>query len=309
MRTRLSLTLLLLLLATTARAASLALNIEPGPSAARQETELTPEEEREARALAVRFMKRLNAADDCGPLVDEFFVEDFPERFKQFLREIKVKDKDLQVFTLDVLMRADHNDLRRAYIALLNFYNLQDLLRDAAIDYVAAVHGITDWVELHKPAGEALRRQITEDALTPEFFAAAKNDAALAALVNLFVRDDDEGEENCEEKIEAGQVCTPERFRRLTAELEKCVGLMRAAVGRLRGGLSKLGTTAQAAGEWDRDKYLIYKFSTSTLESEVAGYPRGTRLVAARIFPFEMLMIRQGGRFRMLAVYPDFDGD
>lgn len=308
MRARLSLTLLLLV-ATTVQPASLPLVIEPGPPAAQQETELTPEEEREARALAVRFMKRLNAADDCGPLVDEFFVEDFPERFKRFLKEIKVKDKDLQVFTLDVLMRADHHDLRRAYVALLNFYNLQDMLRDAAIDYAAAVNGITDWVELHKPTGEALRRQITEDALTPEFFAAADNDPALDALVNLFVRDDDGGEENYGKEMESIQIRTLERFRRLTAELEKCVGLMRAAVGRLRGGLSNLGTTAQAAGERDRYKCVIYKSWASVLESEVAGYPRGTRLAVARIFPFEMLMIREDGRFRMLAVYPDFDGD
>ena len=308
MRARLSL-MLLLLVATTVQSASLPLIIKPVPPAAPQETELAPEEEREARALAVRIMERLNAADDCGPLVDEFFVEDFPERFKRFLKEIKVKDKDLQVFTLGVLMRADHHDLRRAYVALLNFYNLQDLLRDAAIDYVAAVHGITGWTELHSQAGEALRRQIAEDALTPEFFGAVGSDPVLAALVNLFVKDDDEGEENYGKEIETLQIRTLERFRRLTAELEKCVGLMRAAVERLRDGLSKLGTTAQALGKQDRYKCVIYKSWASVLESEVAGYPRGTRLAVARIFPFEMLMIHRGGRFRMLAVYPDFDGD
>jgi hypothetical protein len=308
MRARLSLTLLLLL-ATTAQPASLPLIVEPGPPAARQETELTPEEEREARSLAVRFMERLKATDDFGPLVDEFFVGDFPERFKRFIKEKKVKDEDMGVFTLRVLFRASHNDLRRAYVALMNFFNQHDLLNAAAMSDVAVANGISDWSELFRPRARALRWKVTEDALTPEFFATVRSDPALVVLASLFLMPEAKSDEDIAKELGGYRIRTLARFRSSTAGLEKCAGLMQAAVRKLRDAQKILGPPPQAIGERDRDKYLIYKFWTSALESDSAGYPAGTRLVIARISPFQMQMIRQCGRFRMLAVYPDIDGD
>jgi hypothetical protein len=308
MRARLSLTLLLLV-AATVQSASPPLVVEPGPPAAPRETELAPEEEREARALAVRFMQRLKATDDFGPLVDEFFVGDFPERFKRLLKEKRVKDEDLGVFTLRVLLRASHNDLRRAYIALLNFFNQNDLLNDAAKSDVAVANGISDWSELFSPRAETLRWKVTEDALTPEFFATVRSDPALVAFAGLFLMPEAESNEAIAKELGGYRIRTLAQFRRSTARLEKCAGLMKAAVRKLRDAQKILGPPPQAISGRDRDKYLIYKFWASALESDSAGYPAGTHLVVARIFPFEMQMIRQGGQFRMLAVYPDLDGD
>lgn len=46
----------------------------------------TPEEEREARELAVSFLKRLRETDDFSTVTSDLLPSDFGERIKEFIR-------------------------------------------------------------------------------------------------------------------------------------------------------------------------------------------------------------------------------
>src|SRR5687767_1990228 len=99
--------------------------------------EMTDDEEREARALALRFMKRLRETDDFAPLVGEFFHGGFAERLRSVIRETPEGGDGDFLFAFDrtVLARVDAAELQRAYVALMNFWNQEELLGDAAFDY------------------------------------------------------------------------------------------------------------------------------------------------------------------------------
>lgn len=278
-------------------------------------SELSPAQEQEAKDFTVRLMKRLDEKDDFAPLIDEFFIKDFTGRFKQFIREQDFTDEDMREFGLEprILFEADEADLRRAYVALLNFWNLRDVLDDTATDYVSVTNEIKDRVELYKPPYEQLRRKIKEDALTPDYVSTAKSDPLLAALVFGLVLDSPNEEAIDEEAhksvIIANRINSLARLRDFTSTLEKCVSLMRAGVTKLREEQKLKARFPKFLPERDRETYHIYKSWTTTLETGAAGFPAGTQFFFTRIFPFEILMTRRDGQLRIVAVYPDIDGD
>jgi hypothetical protein len=85
---------------------------------------------------------------------------------------------------------------------------------------------------------------------------------------------------------------------------------MQVAERRLKVSLKQIGGTPNPLNlhicRFDGD---IYKFTDESMESKVAGLPAGTKIAMVRITPYEMLITFDRGQPRMLAVYPDFDGD
>ncbi len=277
--------------------------------------ELSSAQEQEATDFTVRLMKRLNETDDFAPLLDEFFISDFTGRLKQFIREQDFTDEDFRELGLErqILLQADDADLRRAYVALLNFWNLRDVLDDTAWDYVSVTNEIKDRVELYKPPYEQLHRKIMEDALTPDYVSTAKSDPLVAALVFGLVLDSPDEEAGDEEVhksvIIANRINSIARLRDFTSTLEKCVALMRAGVTKLREEQKLKARFPRLLPERDRETYHIYKSWMTTLETGAAGFPAGTQFFFTRIFPFEILMTRRDGQLLIVAVYPDIDGD
>jgi hypothetical protein len=287
--------------------------------------ELTDEDDREARGLALSFVKRLREADDFGPPVSEFFPEDFEQRVKQFIRDAPPDDAE-QGFPIPcdraLLLRAEAGELRRLYVAMMNFWSQLDLMRHAAWDY-AVVEYRTEGRDATDEHAEAWARhtELAKKAVPDEAFRVAESDPLLNIAFGL-VRDDYSdagagagGEENLEEdtaKFKAMSIHDAARLRSFVEKLERCVALMREGVAKLRSDAKSLAAAHAVKGDAaaaDKDDLKVYYVDSHTLEAAAFGVPSGAILIQARIFPFELAMTRVEGRLRILAVYPDFDGD
>lgn len=293
------------------------------PMRASAARELTEDDDREARELAVRFVKRLRETDDFAQPVAEFFPEDFEERVKQFMREMPESvERDVGGLPCDraLLLRSEAGVIRRAYVALMNFWNQQELLRDAAWKYVvveyraAGKDALGDYEEARSRS-----KELAEKAVPEEAFRVAASDPFLEVMFRLVRADgDEEGEEDSDEekaeekkaKFEAAYIRDDARLRSFIERLERCVALLRKGVERLRSDASSLaashGLTKDSPA---KDEFKVYSLEEDTLEVAAFGLPARATLIHARISPYELPMTRDEGRLRILAVYPDFDGD
>jgi hypothetical protein len=283
--------------------------------------ELTDEDDREARGLAVSFVKRLREADDFGPLVKEFFPEDFEGRVKQFIRDAPPDDAEQGFpvpFDRALLLRAEAGEVRRLYVAMMNFWNQLDLMHHAAWDYAVVEYraGGRDATDERAEAW-ARHTELARKAVPDEAFRVAESDPLLNIAFGL-VREDYAdagagGEENLEEdtaKFKAVSIRDAARLRSFVEKLERCVALMREGVAKLRSDAKSLaashGITEVSA---DREEFKVYHLECGEVKVAGFGLPAGATLIYARIFPFEMAMTRVEGKLKILAAYPDVDGD
>jgi hypothetical protein len=302
-------------------AAALALSVtlaaggaaRPAAAGARQENrgaesaELTPGEEREARALTERLVARLRETGDAGPLAPELFAEDFAERVREFVR---AKPRGLQVFASfidpQVVVQADPADIRRVCLALLNLQVQQDL----ASNYESRIiygpeFGVRPTSELkYEP------NHLTLSASLPKDFFKPGGDPLLRLLKAGFFGREEELE-GIDEKVKAARVVSVERLRSFTAELEACVEALRRAVGRLRAEAESKARGADIApGGWHKLAGRgVYKVESEIVRREVFGIPAGTLLVRVSLYPYVFVLARREGRLRVIGIMPDFDGD
>lgn len=286
------------------------------PPASKQEAELAPEEEREAREMAVRFMKRLRETDDFDPLVSEFFVSDFVERIRLFVRAENSHEDFFVLCEREVLLQASVEDLRRAYLALMNFWNQQDRLNCAAWDHVKVQYRTEGKDALQEQEAWGQHLKLREEAVSEEAFRIAQSDPMLDSLFNL-VREDKDGDDeeslaDDDAKITAFAIHDVTRLRAFTDKLERTIPLLRRGAEKLRADIAPAhgaSEKSQADELNPEDDFRIYHFESERLETETFGLPAGTMLIRARIYPYEMALARVDGQLKILAVYPDFDGD
>lgn len=285
-------------------------------------------DEQEARSLAVRFMKRLRETGDFQPLVSEFFPEDFAARLRMFAREQSPDSELFHICKREVLLRADDADLRRAYVVLMNLWEQQQRLGDAAWQQ-AKLEDIIAGNATKKGEGDVWARhlKLTEESVPEEAFRIAETDPLLKATLDL-VRprgpevpaaggaqaDEEEVLKAAEAKLRSAVVRDLARLRALTDKFERCVALLRGAVARLRAQTESLAAAHSVSMESledgrARDEFHVYKLESETLEEETFSLPAGSVLIRARIYPYEMAVARVRGRLTILAVYPDLDGD
>ena len=285
--------------------------------------EMTDEEGREARSLALRFMERLRETDDFGPLVAEFFPEDFAERLGRVVRDAPAGGDDDFLFAFDrgLLARTDASELRRGYVAFLNFWNQQDRLGDAAFDYANLECGLAG---RERPCGWGRHYALAREAVPPEAFHLAATDPLLEALFGTVGNDEAAGTGAASEAEQAAaaqalMIRDAARLRSFIDKLERCVAPLRAARAKLRSEAHALAAAHDEAEEFRatvaaRDELKVYHLKGETVGEDGRGagdfgLPEGALLIRARVYPFELAMTRAGGRLKILAVYPDFDGD
>lgn len=299
-------------------------------AAALEDGEISEEEQREARELAVRLVKRLREADDFAPVVSEFFPTDFAERVRQFVLSQPPDHEALLFCEHEVVRSASADDLRRTYVALMNFWRQQDILGAAAWDYVkieVAARG--DSVQNDQGAW-ARHYRVQKEAVSDEAYRLASGDPLLETLFADFVRhgiNDQEvtavdAEEQEEEVDEATRFRTKvairdvARLRVFTEKLERCIPLLRKASEKLLAERKALASAHMISDDPDAyepvraDPLSVYHLERETLKAEAFGLAAGAPLIKARIRPYEMALARlDGRRLAVLAVYPDFDGD
>jgi hypothetical protein len=267
-------------------------------------------------------MKRLRETDDFAPLVGEFFHEDFAERLRHTVRETPESGDGNFLFIFDraVLLRADAAELRRAYVAFMNFWNQQEILGDVAFDYANLECGLAGE---KRPCGWGRHFQLQREAIPSEAFRVVAADPLFEGLFGSLLEEGAEGDEPSAEeqaaRIEAMMIRDATRLRAFTDRMERCVTFLREATGKLRSEAKSFAAVYNVADDYAamvaaREELKVYHLEGDTAgEANSAvyslGLPEGALLIRARVYPFEMVMTRAEGRLKILVVYPDFDGD
>jgi hypothetical protein len=278
----------------------------------------TPEEEREARELTVSFLKRLRETDDFSTVTSDLLPSDFGERIKEFIRS---ENSDSEFFSPEVseaLLQADASELRRAYIALMNFWNQQDLLYDAAWDHVQVEYQVNGKDAMQEQGSWGQMLKLKEESVPEEAFLIAQTDPVIDGLFDLIRQDCGDGrkkDEADEAKIKADGIHSVERLRAFTNRLERCIPLLRRGVEKLRWETQTLRAvnciykTQEEIEKDSAEEFHVHHVEVGTAETEMFGLAQGASFVSARISTYQLVMTRVDGRLKLIAIYPDFDGD
>jgi hypothetical protein len=277
------------------------------------EPQLSATERREALELIARFDQRLRETNDFGQIVDELFVKDFSARSRQ----APLHGLPWWLVDKSLLTTADPLDLRRYYVASLNFYQLLDRVMNA-LKREPEQAGET----------EADAEVEVDDALTPEIMNVLLSDPTIASLVKEFEKDeedngakeddgnqpaqsvdstqaqsatteadvDDDGD-SAAEKSESGLIKSLAQLRDVSATLERAGELTRKRLSSLS--LNEKGAPNHADA---KDESRVQNLSLSTVDANFYGYPKGTRVIHADLLPFCLTMIRSDGQLRILSV-------
>jgi hypothetical protein len=284
-----------------------------------EDVRLAPEEEQQARELTINFMRRLREADDFAPLVPEFFPADFASRAREFVRAQQLESGFFVICDRDVLLQASADDLRRAYVVLMNFWNQQETLGDAAWGYVKIESAIRGKSAATEVGAWDQHLKLAETAVPADAFHIAATDPLLDELFNLVRHSDnnlnEDEKESQDARLKRIAIRDVTRLRAFTEKLDRCVKLLREGVEKIR---SRMKALAAAHGVSDKPEeyepipngpFHIYHLDYKKLKTGGFGLPAGALLIRTRIYPYEIAIARVNNRLQILAVYPDFDGD
>ena len=306
MRVRLSI-IVSLMLALAMIVQGRQLTAKDDPPAGQEKRELTPEEEREALDLAARFTERLRATSDFGQIVDEMFVQSFPERLRQAPRNAMpwaFLDKSLAG-------SAGPDEARRYYVAMMNFYELYFRLYEVV------------WQLKKQPGSNADEEEpMLEEVLSPEIIEALLGNPISAGWVKEEENDEREKEghnngqltqggdstqaaraateadnEGAKEADEDGVIKSVSQLKDTSATLEKANELMRKRLSYMPVIAPKIsgygGEEARNGSE---------KPNLTSLDEGEFGYPAGTPVIHLDVLPYCLDLISVDGRLRILSV-------
>jgi hypothetical protein len=269
------------------------------------EEKITPEEEREAKQIAGRFIKSFEEKNNLPALMDELYVKDFEARLRAhsdgLFYLVKVEP--------DVMAKADASDLKRLYVASL------DLIYTAGFFHCLNLYN-------RKLAGEEEEDDLgLEKILPPEALEVMKSDPLMAEMLaedgekerekNSGQASEPEQGINQDKTAEAGteevEIRSLERLRRFASTLEKVSLLIRARIKTVPGprnwtelesAFERLKAVDDKPDECQGTCPRVY-----ILRDEFFGEPEGTRLICVNVLPFHMDLVRVDGRLRILNVY------
>jgi hypothetical protein len=283
-----------------------------------EETPLTPEEIVEARDVALRFNDRLKMTNDVGSVVDTMFVSDFSERLRHAPRErmpIAFLDRSL-------LPTASRDELRRYYVAFLNFYLLMYRLFEVTdkLREQAGGKDNTDWGIEHEltpqiinilmsdPVIAQLAKDLKEDekdesAKEDDGSQPAKSGDSSQAASTATQADVANADDTADSEMQI--IKTHKQLESVSATLEKAIVLMRQRLASLPAIAPEPSTgDAQESKHDSTEPYL------PTIDGSFYGYyghPQGTRIIQIDALPFCLALVKTDGRLKILsaAIYVD----
>jgi hypothetical protein len=270
---------------------------EEDTTANQRDEKITPDEEREARELAARFVKRWEETEDLSPLVKEFFVHDFAERLHHepqqlYFGEIKEGEKSILESSAD---------LQRHYVAMTDFLRLLIRLQEIHAPILKSEEGQDDTDLKHLlPPGiwDIFRSNPTMRAIMSE---------ELGEKVESQTEGNNQG---TDDQANPQVIQNLEELRSLTATLEKAVTLLRAHVKTLPLTIKMSETIANQqsdaqSGESEDNDPLMPR--ARLLSEDFYGYPKGTRVICLNIMPFHVDLVRVNDRLKVLSLYMQTD--
>lgn len=291
---------------------------EETPNQAKEET-LTPDEEREARALADDFIERLEKSEDVTPLVKELFVEDFTERLRSRMDSLFPL-----AATPELAAQLSSDDILRAYAASINciyviIIHYTDLLRRRA----------NERAKRGEPKNSEAERVLSiEELIPPKLINLIESDPALATLLSQEMKKENEKREKETADIEPAPVPDADRYEdseeatsieniipfKNAEQLCHYILLAEQGVALLREHINSFPNDERppVRESWrklmnessdddaDDDEDSI-KPRLDILTDEFMGYSPGTRLICANVMMFHIIMVRTSdGRLKVL---------
>jgi hypothetical protein len=281
------------------------------PDQAKEET-LTPEEEREARALAKDFIERLEKSEDVTPLVKDLYVTDFAERLRG--------DMDT-VFPLaatpEVAAQLSSDEILHAYAASINCVFL------GAVHYMEILRRhANERAKRGEPRNSDADLDVTiEELFPPKLIELIQSDPALAAMLAAEIKEQAEESATKEDSSliepsapkeadrdeDSQKSSSPEAFLpfRSVEQMRHYTSLAEQGVALIRDHINSIPKEERppALETWhklvndstdeevDANEDMI-KPRLDTLTYEFRGYPAGTRLIDVTIMMFYMVMVR-----------------
>jgi hypothetical protein len=287
---------LLLMLTLTFSASGFQQSEAEDAQAKESDEKITPDEEREARELAARFVKRWEETEDLSPLIDEFFVQDFAERLHYEPQQLyfgKIKDEKS--------ILESSSDLRRHYVAMTNFLRL--LIR---------LHEI--YAPILKAEDEEAKMDL-QHLLPLGVWDVLKSNPTMRALMSEEMGESHEAktevsDHDTEDRANPRVIKNLEELRSLTATLEQAVTLLRAHVKTLPLTISMREGGGNQQDDWqegDSEKGDPLMPRTCLLSEDFYGYAKGTRLICINIMPFRLDLVRVNDRLKVLSLYIQTD--
>jgi hypothetical protein len=307
---------------TMTAAGRVSLKQDEMPAQAQQE-QLTPDEEREARAFVEEFLARFEKTQDVTPLLNEMFVSDFAERLQH--------DDIGSLFPLaldpEIAEQATPEEIRRVYAASLNCLHLGMRLFIAA-----SQKRKLEKAQRKAPETEEEERDFTiEELIPPSVIKLIQSDPLLARLLEKELQKEkanrasrpegDEAAPNPEAETEANPdepqsfddlapFKSLEQMRLYTAMTEQGLALIREHLKtlppELTVSINDFWTQREANPEeakTEQKKDLIDP-RPHILTSPFMGYPEGTRMICANVLLFHMDMTRDAdGHLKIVKVY------
>ena len=275
-----------------------------GTSRAQQQPEadtLTSEERREAGEFLLRLDRRWHEARDFSTLFDEAFVGDFVE-------VAQTKSAALPFMVLDETLSEQlaAADWRRAHVAGLDFmyvagrvtlaFELREKNRKAAQRAEAASRPPVGGGEPPREGGEDAEPSL-EELLSPAVTEVFKSNPLLAAALSA----DSGGGDEDRGDGEGLKIKTREQLVELLTTLEHATLKMRARARELEAELP--GPPLSAVPREDEDEGELPELQLTTLEKEWRNRPAGTRLICGYVSILHVDLVKEGGRYRVLAAY------
>jgi len=272
-----------------------------------QDLSVLPYDRYDAERIARTFKEELEKGNDISPLIDKYFVSDFDERFAREAAErywFPAKPKAIAL--------ADKKDVRRFYVALVNFeflyLRLATTLEKQEKEKLIAAGARAD-VEIDEV--EKLFPKDVIDAFSANKYLSdlISNDAKDEPVASTDVAAPPVEDAAIESEKEPGalehEIRTLEQLRDLSSTMEIAAARMRDYLDSLPAELTTLNYIMPIDDETGaaHPSYGVSEEAAITREESFYGVPVGTRLVCAGVFNLHIDMIRIDGELKVLAVY------
>jgi hypothetical protein len=244
-----------------------------------RDEEITAAEANEAKEFALVFSNRLDKAKDFAPLIDEFYFDDFVDRYFKFINSTLAKTSPDSVYFAPGLeynsklhTEVSREDWRRFYVAANNFI------------YLGFVSGLS------KLSLENFNDVKPDDLYPPEALALMSKNPNLSNMVM--------------KKSGSPPISTVEEMRGATSVLEKAVSLIREKQSKDPPELtSRYKKNAAAILKAD-----LMKPSVQISDGEMFGLVKGTRIIAVNTpAAFKLMLARVDGKLKVLWATPNTD--
>lgn len=284
---RFSITLLLILsMMTTALSHPF---IQDDSSAVQEETKLKPEDERAARAIAIRFVKEFQKTLDVSSLVKgEMFVSDLSER----LRKHPPNDSFSIPADAKVVEQASDEDLRGYFITISNICFLS-----------WALMATEEFKRKHiEPKGNCGEETPLEKLVPIEAVNVLRSDPTFGAAIVKEMQGDDESREETESDEDSGNITSLERLKISASIWEEAASITRRHLSNLPAWQQAKRHIPYFNPELETDDEAIVSVETTKLSDDFLGLHEGENIICAHIMMFHVDLIHEGESLKILSI-------